>query len=197
MAEIHITIDIEADGPIPGTDQYSMIALGASIAGWRDTDGYRPNKHFDATTFYSELQPISGIWVPAALAVSGLDRDVLSKSGEPPLTAMSRFRHWVRKYAGQHRPVAVLWPVGFDWLFMYWYLMAYGNDSPFSFSGHLDFKSLTNQRLGGLLQKTGKRELRQLLRSSGIDFKEFQHTHKADEDAIELASLYNAYRSLP
>ncbi|MDV9175798.1 hypothetical protein R6V09_37490 [Streptomyces sp. W16] len=52
---LYISVDIEADGPIPGT--YSMLSFGAAVAGTQDVDGYTaadPEK----LTFYRELRPI-------------------------------------------------------------------------------------------------------------------------------------------
>ncbi|MGW2856497.1 hypothetical protein ACWDAZ_32565, partial [Streptomyces sp. NPDC001215] len=35
---LYISVDIEADGPIPGP--YSMLSLGAAVAGVQDADGF-------------------------------------------------------------------------------------------------------------------------------------------------------------
>lgn len=75
---LYISVDIEADGPIPGP--YSMLSFGAAVAGVQDADGFTaadPEK----LTFYRELRPISEEFVPEALAVSGLDRDRLQHEG--------------------------------------------------------------------------------------------------------------------
>lgn len=37
---LYISVDIEADGPIPGP--YSMISFGAAVAGRQDADSYAP-----------------------------------------------------------------------------------------------------------------------------------------------------------
>jgi hypothetical protein len=69
-ADMYFSVDIEADGPIPGP--YSMVSFGVTVAGVFDTE-FQPSDP-DTTTFYRELQPISEDFVPEALAVSGLDR---------------------------------------------------------------------------------------------------------------------------
>jgi hypothetical protein len=53
LPELHVAVDVEADGPIPGP--YSMISLGMAVAG-------RPD-----LAFYTELRPISEEFVPQAL----------------------------------------------------------------------------------------------------------------------------------
>jgi hypothetical protein len=79
--EILVSVDIEADGPIPGV--YSMLSLGAARVDGAGKD------------FYVELQPVSTQFVPEALAVSGLDREVLARTGVEPGEAMRRFRQWL------------------------------------------------------------------------------------------------------
>ena len=54
MAEILISVDIEASGPIPG--EYSMLALGACVVG-------APEQ-----SFYVELKPLHGGFQEEALA---------------------------------------------------------------------------------------------------------------------------------
>jgi hypothetical protein len=75
--EIFISVDIEADGPIPG--DYSMSSLGACVVGDPEMG------------FYSELKPISDKFVPEAMNVSGLDRSRLISDGTEPRVAMEQF----------------------------------------------------------------------------------------------------------
>lgn len=79
--ETYFSVDIEASGPIPG--EYSMLSLGAC----RLDD-------FDRT-FYAELKPVSGLFVPEALKVSGLDLGLLSREGEDATKVMQSFQSWV------------------------------------------------------------------------------------------------------
>lgn len=69
----YIMVDIEADGPIPG--DYSMVCFGAIVA----------EPALDRT-FYGRLKPISEVWVPEALAVSGFT----TPSMMPPATTPRR-----------------------------------------------------------------------------------------------------------
>ncbi|MFH0521079.1 hypothetical protein ACHBTE_28360 [Streptomyces sp. M41] len=39
---LYISVDIEADGPIPGP--YSMLSLGVAVAGVQDTGGFRATR---------------------------------------------------------------------------------------------------------------------------------------------------------
>ena len=51
---------------------------------------------------------------------------------------MTRYVSWIKSLAG--RPVFVAYPAGFDFLFVYWYLIRFVGESPFSHSA-LDLKS--------------------------------------------------------
>src|SRR5690554_3471329 len=91
--EVYFSIDVEADGPIPGP--YSMLSFGACVFGWKEKGS--PRDRFvpvdvESRTFYVELKPISDSFDPQALKVSGLDRGSLCVEGTDPLAAMNGFR---------------------------------------------------------------------------------------------------------
>jgi hypothetical protein len=52
-------------------------------------------------------------------------------------TAMRRYVLWLKALPG--KPVFVGYPAGFDFLFVYWYLIRFAGESPFGFSA-LDIK---------------------------------------------------------
>ncbi|MFE0677387.1 3'-5' exoribonuclease domain-containing protein [Streptomyces sp. NPDC058867] len=179
---LYISVDIEADGPIPGP--YSMLSLGAAVAGRQDGDGFvaeDPKRR----TFYRELRPISADFVPEALAVSGLDRERLGVEGRDPAVALAEFGRWVRTAAGEDaQPVMCGYPASYDWTFLYWYLIRFTGSSPFGHSGCLDMKTLYATKAGLPLRAVAKGRMpRELL--SGR-----RHTHHALDDAIEQAELF-------
>ncbi|MFD9353556.1 3'-5' exoribonuclease domain-containing protein [Streptomyces sp. NPDC060031] len=177
---LYISVDIEADGPIPGP--YSMISFGAAVAGRQDGASYTAADP-ERDTFYRELRPISAEYVPAALAVSGLDRDRLASEGAEPAAAMAEFRAWVREVSAGAQPVMCGYPASFDWTFLYWYLMRFGGDSPFGHSGCLDMKTLYATKAGVPLRAAVKGRMPRELLSRR------PHTHHALDDAIEQADL--------
>ncbi|MFD9406963.1 MTH938/NDUFAF3 family protein [Streptomyces sp. NPDC059989] len=180
---LYISVDIEADGPIPGP--YSMISFGAAVAGRQDGGSYTaadPEEH----TFYRELRPISDAYVPEALAVSGLDRDRLVREGADPAAAMADFRAWVREVSAGAQPVMCGYPASFDWTFLYWYLMSFGGDSPFGHSGCLDMKTLYAVKARVPLRAAVKGRMPRELLSRR------PHTHHALDDAVEQAELMSS-----
>lgn len=177
---LYISVDIEADGPIPGP--YSMISFGASVAGRQDGASYTAADP-EQLTFYRELRPISEEFVPEALAVSGLDRDRLLREGADPAVAMAEFRAWVREVSTGAQPVMCGYPASFDWTFLYWYLIRFGGDSPFGHSGCLDMKTLYATKARVPLRAAVKGRMPRELLSRR------RHTHHALDDAIEQAEL--------
>jgi len=179
-ADCYISVDVEADGPIPGP--YSMISFGAAVAGTRTEQGFTAADP-TAATFYRELRPISDDFDPAALEVSGLDRAALVRDGVDPAVAMAEFSSWVLETAGSARPIVVGYPACYDWMFLYWYLMRFTGKSPFGHSGCLDLKTLNATKADVPMAGAVKARMpRQLLSNH-------PHTHHALDDAIEQADL--------
>jgi DNA polymerase III epsilon subunit-like protein len=125
--ERYFSIDVEANGPLPG--EYSMSSLGCAGVGLPEH------------TFYVELTPITDNVLPAAEAISGLTLDHLKAEGTDPAAAMQKFHDWVAEIVGDtHRPVFVAFNATFDWQFVNWYFLTFVGDNPFGVSG-LDIKA--------------------------------------------------------
>ncbi len=180
-ASVYISVDVEADGPIPGP--YSMISLGACVAGRHDGDVFTPVDP-EVQTFYRELRPISDQFVPEALAVSGLDRDLLVKSGAEPAAAMRDFAAWVKEVSGPAAAVFTAYPASFDWMFTYWYVMRFTGSSPFGHSRCLDMKTYFAARAGRPISGVAKGTMPKRLLSNR------KHTHNALDDAIEQGEMF-------
>lgn len=114
-----IVVDVEADGPAPGL--YSMVCFGAVVV--------EPGL---SRTFYGTTRPITDIWVPEALAVSGFSRGEHETFDEPSNT-MRSFASWVNENAGKG---AIFYSDnnGFDWQFINYYFWRFYGSNPFGFS---------------------------------------------------------------
>src|ERR1017187_7107861 len=131
MPEIYVSTDVETDGPIPGP--HSMLSFASAA--------FSADKTLLAT-FTSNLQllpnatahPDTMAWWRENQAAYDATRSDL----EVPAAAMKRYVAWVKTLPG--RPVFVAYPAGFDFLFVYWYLIRFAGESPFSFSA-LDVKT--------------------------------------------------------
>ena len=179
--EIYISIDVETDGPIPG--QNSMLSLGA------------------AAFLYGNLSPIASLaYNLQSLPGASPDPDTMAWWGreeqaeawkacreqpQNPGLVMHNFLDWVQSISkvNDAKPVCVAYPSGFDFLFVYWYLIKFTGKSPFSFSC-LDIKTYAMAML-----KKGYRECSK----KGMPkrwFSDAPHTHKAVDDAIEQGQLF-------
>lgn len=125
--EIFISVDIEADGMVPG--DFSMTELGAVVVG-------RPDSSFEAF-----LRPISARVIPAAAIVGKKDRKWLMENGEDPVTVMMNFAEWVKSVIPDGaRPIFIGYNAAFDWMFVHWYFIHFIGENPFGYSA-LDIKS--------------------------------------------------------
>lgn len=172
--EIYLSTDVETDGPIPGP--HSMLSF-ASAAYW-------PDKTL-AGTFSANLQTLPGAsahpataawWSTHQAAWDATRRDV-----QDPAAAMRRYVEWIRTLPA--RPVFVAYPAGFDFLFVYWYLIRFVGESPFSFSA-LDVKTYAMAVLKTPYREATKRNMPRRW------FDKLPHTHQALDDALEQGALF-------
>jgi hypothetical protein len=149
-----------------------------------DQDGF--TAHDPATHgFYAELKPISGDFAPRAMAVNGLDRERLITCGQDPAAAMNAACTWLNEAAAGATPVFVAYPLGFDWMWLYWYFVRYADrGSPFGHSRHVDIKTLYAAKAGALVSRSTKGQM-----PTGL-LSERPHTHNAHHDAVEQAELF-------
>lgn len=168
--ELYISVDIEADGPIPG--DFSMSSIGAVVA------------ETPSQGFYRELQPISDRWDPEAAAVSGLDRELLKTQGTHPSNAMRDMDQWIKSVCGtDRRPVFVSFNATFDWMFSHWYFIHFLGSDPFGISG-LEMKSFYSGLIGCEWGETTKKYVVKRFPSKQA------HTHNALDDAREQAEIF-------
>ncbi len=166
----YISVDVETSGPNPS--DYDLLAVGACLA--EDVD----------TTFYVELQPVTGRSVPEALAVSGLSVDALARTGTPPRAALAQFAAWLDgAVPPSHHPLFVALNAPFDWMFINDYFHRFLHHNPFGHSA-LDIKALAMGRLGVAWAETSMRAL------SARYLDDRALTHNARQDAIDQAALF-------
>jgi hypothetical protein len=116
----YFVVDVESDGPIP--NKYSMVCFGA----------VRVTETLD-TTFYGRTKPISDLYVPEALAISGFSREE-HLTFDDPETVMRSFNDWVLSNNGKGRPTLLSDNPAYDWSFINYYFHYYLGENPFGFS---------------------------------------------------------------
>lgn len=174
MSEIYVSTDVEADGPIPGPNSMLSFASAAFLA--------------DKTlvgTFEANLALLPGAmgdpktmewWQtqPAAWAAC-------RTNPREPAVVMPEYVAWLKALPG--KPVFVAYPAAYDFLFVYWYLMRFAGESPFSHSA-LDIKSYAMAVLGTDYRAATKRNMPKHW------FDNLPHTHVALDDARGQGALF-------
>ncbi|MCB0324522.1 MAG: 3'-5' exoribonuclease [Bdellovibrionales bacterium] len=172
--EIYVSTDIEADGPIPG--QNSMLSFGSAA--------YLADKTLVAT-FSANLALLPKA-TPDPKTMKWWDSQpeawrAARESPREPAEAMTEYVAWLKKLPG--RPVFVAYPAAYDFMFVYWYLMRFVGESPFSHSA-LDIKTYAMALLKKGYRDSTKRNMPKQW------FDKHQHTHRALDDAIEQGALF-------
>lgn len=174
MAEVYVSTDVETDGPIPGP--HSMLSFASAA--------YLPDKTLVAT-FTANLETLPGArpdprtaawWQQHPEAYQATRTDL-----QDPTDALRGYVAWVKQLPG--KPVFVAYPAGFDFLFVYWYLIRFADESPFSFSA-LDVKTFAMALLKCEYREATKRNMPKRW------FDALPHTHVALADAIEQGALF-------
>lgn len=180
--DFYISVDVETDGPIPGS--YSMLSFALVAAGTYDGRQFkRPSSYSDF--FYCELKPISNRFQQEALAINKLNRNQLKKSGTDPKIAMNRAFEWIYERANGSQPVLVAYPLSFDWTWLFWYFSEFcDRGSPFNYSRCFDIKTALSVKSGLPISSSGRSKLPSFLTS------QTKHTHHAVDDAIEQAEIF-------
>ena len=174
MPEIFVSTDVEADGPIPGP--HSMLSFGSAA--------------------FNEKKEILGTYSANLVTLPGAQADPRTAqwwAGQPeawaacrsdlkePEQAMREYLAWLKSLPG--KAVFVAYPATYDFMFVYWYLIRFTGESPFSHSG-LDIKTFAMALLGKPYRDCTKRNMPKRW------FDDLPHTHVALDDAIGQGTLF-------
>lgn len=168
---IHLSLDVEADGPCPGI--YSMLSF--ALVPVNDLgDG-----------FYSTVRPISEKFDTSAMAVCNITREQAMDFVDP-FVAMQNMQDWLSRLSPTGRVIVWSDNPAFDWQFLNYYCHAFLKQNPFGHSA---------RRIGDLYAGWMKnpRQSRDWRKWRGEP-----HTHNALDDARgnarALASLFDRMR---
>ena len=172
--EIYISVDIESDGPIPG--EYSMLSLGAAAFSKNKKLISTYQSNFDLLENAKQDPSTMDWWKTQPKAWEECRKNTRSAS-----VIMPEFANWLKSLHGI--PVFVGYPAGYDFTFVYWYLIKFNGSSPFSFSA-IDIKTYAMA-----LMKTSYRDSTKKNMPKNW-FPSHPHTHVALDDAIEQGLLF-------
>jgi len=167
----YIVVDVEADGEIPGA--YSIVCFGAVIV----------SESKISATFYGETKPISKLWKPDALAVSGITRE-RHENFDDPAEVMAFFEKWI-KANSQGKPTFISDNPAFDWQWINYYFHTYIGRNPFGFSARRIGDLYCGMKMDAGLNSEWKRLLRKT-----------KHTHNPVDDAKGNAEAIVAMKKM-
>lgn len=171
--EIYVSVDIEADGPIPGP--HSMLSIGAVAysADGQPVGEYSAN--LDALADAAPDPRTEQWWQQFPEAWQACRRDT-----REPTVVMNEFADWLEALPG--KPVFAAWPATWDFMWIYWYFMRFTGRRPFSEAG-IDMRSYAMGMRKADFRHAGKNYLPKRW------FSEQPHTHVALDDAREQGAL--------
>ncbi len=176
---MHIVVDIETDGPVPAL--HSMLSIGAVAT--TDTD--------ELGEFYRKLIPLTEArpdpatmdwWQSQPEAWQEVTTDA-----QPAALVMEDFLSWATGFGDDI--VFVAQPVGFDYLFVSWYLWRFTTSNPFKrmsegYEAALDISSFISGKYNMSLKQSARRQLPEWMKQ-GMP----HHSHNALEDARGYAVI--------
>jgi hypothetical protein len=145
---------------------------------------YLPDKTL-VSTFTRNLETLAGAsadpkteawWKTQPEAWVACRRDLCA-----PELAMREYVDWLRGLSA--KPVFVGYPAAYDFMFVYWYLIKFVGESPFSHSA-LDIKTFAMCVLGTEYRETTKKRMPRRW------FDNMPHTHVALDDALGQGALF-------
>jgi hypothetical protein len=180
--EVFFSIDIETDGPIPMRNSmlsFACVAFsedGAVLGSFERNLKPLPGAAQDPKT-------MTEFWAKEPEAWAYCTSNTIE-----PEQAMHEFVQWIESIPAGQR-VAVCMPAGFDFTFVYVYLMAFVGQSPFSFSC-IDMKTYVSAFRKQAYRHSSKKSWP----SRWFD-RDLPHTHKAIDDAIEQGLTFLKMRA--
>lgn len=179
--EIYISVDVEADGPVPGLN--SMLSIGAVAL--------HPETLEEDSSFYKRLDllpyatqhPDTMTWWSGRMHLyEETRRETVS-----PKAAMTAFERWVAELATKYSavPVFVAYPITFDFAYYTYYAHRFVGNPVMRFSG-LDMSSMAMGMIGGQYDTNVRRNWppRWTLGADG------EADHIAIEDARKQATIF-------
>jgi hypothetical protein len=174
MVEVYVSTDVETDGPIPGPHSMCSFASAAYLADKSVVGTYSAN--LELLPGASPDPERMAWWAshPEAWEMCRVDPRL-------PEEVMPEYVRWVDSLPGT--PVLVAYPVGFDFAFIYWYLMRFVGRSPFRHHG-IDIRSYAM----GMLKSRYEDASWHHYPSHWFD--DLPHTHLALDDALRQGALF-------
>jgi len=188
--ELYFSLDVEADGPIPGP--HSMLSFAVVVFDPAVDVALQSKDHSERMDCFTmnlttlpdaRPDPVTTkeFWDKNPKAYEAARTNIVN-----PIEGIPRFVKWVDKVCQDRQaiPVAVAYPGSYDFMFVYWYLQKFAGRSPFGFQC-LDLKTLAMATLGTSFKDAHKKNFpRAWFEHAPV------HSHLALDDAWEQGIVF-------
>lgn len=176
--EIYCSVDIEADGKVPGLSNMLSFATAAFDIDKNLIDTFEANLFLlkdtlpdpETMNFWSENEENKKAY------------QATRQNLQDPAFAMNAYQEWLKTLPGQ--PIFVGYPAVYDFKWIDWYAVKFLGNNPFGFSRAIDIKSYAWAMMGRNFQSCSKRNMPKHW------FDDLPHTHVAIDDAIEQGAMF-------
>jgi len=177
--ELYVSIDVETDGPIPG--EYSMLSIGSAIFDSLGNIVGKFERNLKELPNATQDKETMDWWATEPKAWKYCRKN--------PIDADKVMRSYLRHLLGikkTHRKdlVCIGYPITFDFMFVYWYLIRFTGKSPFSFSG-IDIKTIAMAVMKSSYKNASKKHMPTHWFTNVTN-----HSHTPLDDAIEQGYLF-------
>lgn len=176
LQETYISVDIEANGPIPGPNSMLSLAAAAITLDKVIVEQFEVNLvELDGAKAHPET---TKFWRKNQGAYEATRTNIIQ-----PRVAMRNFHHWLKTIEDNYpNPIFVGHPVTFDFMWVNWYLNYFVGENVLGWAG-FDIKTAISIQAKLPYRGSTKRTMPAAFRSS------HPHTHIAMDDAIEQGEI--------
>jgi hypothetical protein len=126
--ELYISIDIEADGRVPGLS--SMLSLGAAAFTIDKRMRATFSCNFELLDGASPEHAVDVFWTKHKSAYYATRQDMVS-----PGIGIKKFTSWLENITGEQKPIAICYPAAYDFKWIDYYCVKFAGKNPFGHSG--------------------------------------------------------------
>lgn len=176
QTELYVSVDVEADGRIPGRS--SMLSFGAAAFTLEKELVAVHGANLETLPDATPDPEVMAWWKKQPEAWVACRRDLCA-----PEAAMRDFAASLKDWRGRFGPLVFIgFPAAYDFGWINWYLHAFAGGNPFGISG-LCLKSYAAALLKSDFRRSTKRNFPRRW------FEKLPHTHVALDDAVEQGAM--------
>ena len=175
ICDVYISFDVETNGPVPGP--FSMLSIGCAAFEYPKKMVGTFERNLETLPDAGENLDTMNWWKGFPEAYAATRENTVS-----PESAMIDLLVWSKSLG--KKTVFAAYPAGFDFTFLYWYMVNFTTSNSFAFSC-VDMKTYAM----ALMKSDYRRSSKKYMPKHWFD-PDKKHTHGALDDAIEQGATF-------